>query len=498
VGDGGDYEAVATDAIKDGIRSAADDELADAGLRSDSAEIGMNSQCLGDRNDASGQALGGVRLVHGYEGPNFLKASEGQRRPDDLERATFFGHVFGWGAISAPRTWPRRLVGVDFTADTFRRRQLAIRAPGKQPGFHVFVPDEVAGLHLAVGLAHFREHALLVCDVGFDGIGNQEIGAPARGFGQFCEPALGGGLEAYAKSRASCVRHEHRITREGRISKSRNGHERRGAETRFHKLVADRKQLEDLATKLPVYIPAVESGWQMLGCILADDCRIHSERFFRGGHNALLPFVMFLSKHVQPSGEDRRGIIQGIYLAIMSGVFSGAEARMGAFARNKVAASKQFPLHELIALVKREYGIKSLDDLLRRHLDLALNIAHGGITLDRNPEDLQRDHVFPKSQLEKQGYPYEVVNHYANFHFLRGVDNLNKLDKPPDDWFKNPGRDVSPYSDRDLDERLLTWDDLQPGHFKSMIDKRGQEAVQLFGIEEAEFDALLADNQPQR
>src|SRR6516164_5334597 len=128
------------------------------------------------------------------------------------------------GAISAPRTWPRRLVGVHFTADTFRRRQLTIRAPGKQPGFHVFVPDVVAGLHLAVALAYFREHALLVCDVGFDGIGNQEIGAPARGFGQFCEPALGGGLEAYAKSRASCVRHEHRITPEGRISKLRNGH----------------------------------------------------------------------------------------------------------------------------------------------------------------------------------------------------------------------------------------------------------------------------------
>ena len=80
VGDGGDYEAVATDAIKDGIRSATDDELPDAGFRSDSAEIGMNSQCFDDRNDASGQALGGVRLVQGYEGPNFLKASEGQRR----------------------------------------------------------------------------------------------------------------------------------------------------------------------------------------------------------------------------------------------------------------------------------------------------------------------------------------------------------------------------------------------------------------------------------
>ena len=80
------------------------------------------------------------------------------------------------------------------------------------------MPDVVAGLHLAVALAHFREHALLVCDVGFDGIGNQEIGAPARDFGQFCEPAFGGGLEAYAKSRASCVRHEHRITR-GRVGR---------------------------------------------------------------------------------------------------------------------------------------------------------------------------------------------------------------------------------------------------------------------------------------
>jgi len=59
-------------------------------------------QCFEDRNDASGRALGGFRLVQGYEGPNFLKASEGQRRPDDLERATFFRHVFGWGGDLSP------------------------------------------------------------------------------------------------------------------------------------------------------------------------------------------------------------------------------------------------------------------------------------------------------------------------------------------------------------------------------------------------------------
>jgi hypothetical protein len=270
-----------------------------------------------------------------------------------------------------------------------------------------------------------------------------------------------------------------------------------GAETRFDKLVNDRKQLERLAKKLPAHIPVIKRAWQMLGVILQDHCRIHSERFFRGGHNALLPFVLFLAKREDLSNTEKRNIVVGIYLAIMSGVFSGAEARMGAFARNKVAGATSFPLDQLVAMVKREYGIKSLDDMLTRHLDLALNIAHGGITLDRNPEDLQRDHIFPKSRLEKDGYSYEMVNHYANFHFLRGVDNLNKLDKPPSEWFKSPGRNVPPYSDKDLEERLLTWDDLQPGNFESMVDRRGKKirenAEKLFGMTEPEFNASFAD-----
>jgi len=243
----------------------------------------------------------------------------------------------------------------------------------------------------------------------------------------------------------------------------------------------------------------MKRAWQMLGVILQDDCKIHSERFFRGGHNSLLPFVLFLSQHEQLSNGDKRKIVLGIYLAIMSGVFSGAEARMGSFAKNKVSAASSFPLEQLVALVKREYGVKSLDDLLRKHLDLALNIAHGGITLDRNPEELQRDHIFPKSRLEKSGYPYETVNHYANFHFLRGVDNLNKLDKAPHEWFRNPLRNIPSYSDKDLEERLLTWDDLEPGHFEAMIEQRGkkirQNAEKLFGLPEQEFNALFADKE---
>ncbi len=268
-----------------------------------------------------------------------------------------------------------------------------------------------------------------------------------------------------------------------------------GAETRFDRLVKDKKQVGNLATQMPLKMPEIERAWKQLSCILVDDCKIYSERFFRGGHNALLPFALYLSQNPNVTNENKRKLVIGIYLCIMSGIFSGAEARMGSFARKTIFGSKDFPLKQIAALVKREYGIDTLDRLLRRHLDLALNIAHGGISLGNNPEELQRDHIFPRSTLEKAGYTYEVVNHYANFHFLRANDNANKSDKPPHEWFKRPGTN-SPYTDKDLEERLLTWGLLEPGQFENMIQERGRKirerAETLFGITETEFNALFS------
>lgn len=268
------------------------------------------------------------------------------------------------------------------------------------------------------------------------------------------------------------------------------------SETRFDNLVKNRKQVEKLAEIMPSKMPEVKTAWDRLGLILVDDCKIHSERFFRGGHNALLPFVLYLSKTKNLTNENKKRIVVGLYMSIMSGIFSGAEARMGAFSRNIVLNSDDFPLKNLARLVRRQYGIDSLDKLLRRHLDLTLNIAHGGITLDNNPDELQRDHIFPKSKLEAAGYPYETVNHYANFHFLRANDNGNKSDKPPHEWFRRPGTN-SPYSDNDLNERLLSWHLLEPDQFENMIDIRGkkirEKAERLFGLSEQDFNALFTD-----
>jgi hypothetical protein len=246
---------------------------------------------------------------------------------------------------------------------------------------------------------------------------------------------------------------------------------------------------------MPEKLPTVKKAWTMLSYILNDNCRIYSERFFRGGHNSLLPFVQYLALNPLPTPQEKKRIVTGIYLTIMSGIFAGAEARMGNFSRNDVKPARSFPLKKIAALARNHYGILGLDSLFVRHLDLALNIAHNGITIDGNPDELQRDHIFPRSMLEKEGYDYRKINHYSNFHFLRGKDNGNKSDIAPHLWFRNPGKDIQPYSDRDLEDRLLTWDLLEPGSFSRMIEYRTAKikdrAEDLFGLSSEEFDALF-------
>jgi len=268
----------------------------------------------------------------------------------------------------------------------------------------------------------------------------------------------------------------------------------KGADTRFDRLVADRARVEKLATELPDLLPAVKSAWQALTLLLMDECKITSERFFRGGHNSLLPFVLYFVLNPAPSPAEKRRLVVAVYAALMSGIFAGAEARMGSFARKECIKGKPFPLEKLMRQIALQYGVTSLETLLSRHLDLTLNIAHGGITLDNNPENLQRDHIFPRATLESQGVPSERRDHYANFHFLRGKDNLNKSDTPPHEWFKKPG-EQPPYTNDDLHERLLKWELLQPGNFPLLLQERtkliNERALRLFNMTEADLKTLF-------
>ncbi|MBK8716766.1 MAG: hypothetical protein IPN32_18735 [Deltaproteobacteria bacterium] len=67
---------------------------------------------------------------------------------------------------------------------------------------------------------------------------------------------------------------------------------RRAPRLASDRLVADRGRVENLATDLPQLLPSVQAAWKSLTLLLMDDCKITSERFFRG-HNSLLPFVSY-------------------------------------------------------------------------------------------------------------------------------------------------------------------------------------------------------------
>ena len=268
-----------------------------------------------------------------------------------------------------------------------------------------------------------------------------------------------------------------------------------GAETRFDRLVSDRNRIETLGEKLPDHLNGIEKAWKTVSCVLTDNCKIYSERFLRGGHNTLLPFVIYAYKNERLSDTDKREMALGIYFSLITGVFAGAESRMNSFTKKEIKQGASFPIKKLVELIKRHYGVNSLDSILRKSLDLTLNLAHGGISINNNPEELQRDHIFPRSKKVAEGYSYDLVSHYANFHFLRGSDNLNKLDKDPHEWFKNPGRENAPYTDADLNERLLTWDNLETGSFEAMIEERGKKirsrACEIFGYTEENINKLF-------
>lgn len=270
-----------------------------------------------------------------------------------------------------------------------------------------------------------------------------------------------------------------------------------GEESRFDRLVKDRERVERIAQLLKDSLPKIEKGWLKLGVLLRQNCRIHSPRFFRQGTNALLPFVVWLADHPKLSQAEENTIVTGLHLALMSGVFGGAEARMGGFTRKECRGGGAFPLKKLVRLVQASRPITNLETLLGHHLDLTLNIAQGGVVLDGNPDELERDHIFPRARLSDGGVPEALVNHFANFHFLRQADNRNKTDRPPHEWFKQPGENAPAYTDQDMADRLLSWDLIEPDAFEMLLEVRGgrirEAACRLFHMSEDDFNALFEE-----
>lgn len=86
MGDGEDEELSAANAVEDYVGSAANDQFANAGFNSCSAQVRTASQRLYQGYDPDREAFGGGRLVESYERSNLLEACARQRRPNDFYR----------------------------------------------------------------------------------------------------------------------------------------------------------------------------------------------------------------------------------------------------------------------------------------------------------------------------------------------------------------------------------------------------------------------------
>ena len=271
-----------------------------------------------------------------------------------------------------------------------------------------------------------------------------------------------------------------------------------GEESRFDRLVGDRERIERIAPSLKGSLPKVENAWMKLGVLLRQNCQIDSPRFFGQATNVLLPFVVWLADRPRISQSEENTLVTALYIALMSGIFGSAEARMGGFTRNECRGASAFPIRKLARLVREHRQITDLNTMLEDHRDLTLNIAHGGsVVLDGNPDELERDHIFPKARLKDDSVPDTRINSYANFHFLRQADNRNKTDRPPHEWFKQPGENAPAYTDQDLEARLLSWDLIQPGAFDQLLETRGarirEAACKLFHMSESDFNDLFEE-----
>jgi len=81
-----DRDAVASNAVENGIRSPGDHQFSHTGLGTDPAQTRLSFQRFDNRDDPCSQMPGGVRFVESHKGMNFSKPRPCERGPDNFDR----------------------------------------------------------------------------------------------------------------------------------------------------------------------------------------------------------------------------------------------------------------------------------------------------------------------------------------------------------------------------------------------------------------------------
>ncbi len=204
-----------------------------------------------------------------------------------------------------------------------------------------------------------------------------------------------------------------------------------------------------------------------------NECKCQSSRLL-GSSTTLVPIVHYmfrLPRHEVPNDQvDRLRTV--VYLFGLAQPFSRyGESRVGSFVRSALDAREErdhaFPLNAALERVRGWEGIRSIEDLAEWNHDLTLHLVQGlsgaKVQYSRNAPEV--DHIFPRSELRKQGKREEDINDLANFWILAQGKNRNKSNRRPKEYFKD-------VSERQLDKALIDRSMLDYRQFRKFIRTR--------------------------
>jgi len=225
-----------------------------------------------------------------------------------------------------------------------------------------------------------------------------------------------------------------------------------------------------------------------------NECKCQSSRLL-GSSTTLVPIVAYMSglpRHEVPNDQVDR-LRTSIYMFGLAQPFSRyGESRVGNFVRSvldtRPAGDHGFPLEAAIERVRAWEGIRSIEDLAESNHDLTLHLVQGlsgaRVQYSRNAPEV--DHIFPRSELRKQGKHDEDIDDLANFWILAQGKNRNKSNRRPKDYF-------SDVSETQLNKALIDRSMLDYRRFRKFILQR-REAI----LSELSKKMLITDDDVRR
>ena len=210
------------------------------------------------------------------------------------------------------------------------------------------------------------------------------------------------------------------------------------------------------------------------------NCWCQSSRLI-GGAFTMVPFVYYifhLRKHDIPNDQIVNAR-KAFYLFAFAKPFSRyADSRLWAFIRDELKplvakGDNSFPLEGAIWWVGYWERIKTYgEELIQKNPTLALHLVQGltGSKVQYEFNSPEIDHIFPRSELRKQGYDEAQVNHFANFWILAKGKNRNKSNQHPASYFKD-------VDDRELKGALIDLDYLDYPRYTTFLKNRGEKIL---------------------